>query len=408
MRVSKARLIITAVVLEGRSASPSRTRLQRLAGVGVVASSPAIAPRVRRRSNHDHADPEDTHPGDSPQRRSRLVLQLRRQLAGSGLDAGADTIAWHLEHHHHIDACRGPTIHRILSRQANLVVPSPKKRPRSSYIRFAAEQPNEYLAGRLHPLPAHRSAADAIGDPHLARRPLPLRPVGHRSPPVTGLIVVDHLPPSHRQARHPGLHLDRQRDGLHHPVRPAGTGGRNALENELRRLRHLPEELPTQPPHHLRQSRTLPTDASRRGYAPNPPSPPPSPSCRPCSTPSSTTTTTTARTDPCPTGPPRRPPTTPAPKPAPAPTATATPTTASAHDRVDTPAVVTLRLNGRLHHIGIGRTHARTHIILLIHDLDIRVVDAATGELLRELTLDPTHDYQPTGRPPGPIPKRNR
>lgn len=45
--------------------------------------------------------------------------------------------------------------------------------------------------------------------------------------------------------------------------------------------------------------------------------------------------------------------------------------------------------------------HARTHVLLLVHDLDIRIVDAATGELLRELTLD----YQPTGKPPGPAPK---
>jgi phospholipase/carboxylesterase len=29
-------------------------------------------------------------------------------------------------------------------------------------------------------------------------------------------------------------------------------------------------------------------------------------------------------------------------------------------------------------------------------------IDAATGELLRELTLDTTQRYQPTGRPPGP------
>jgi hypothetical protein len=61
--------------------------------------------------------------------------------------------------------------------------------------------------------------------------------------------------------------------------------------------------------------------------------------------------------------------------------------------------VVTLRHHGRLHHIGIGRTHARTHILLLVQDRDIRVVDAATGELLRELVLDPTRDYQPRRRP---------
>jgi hypothetical protein len=39
---------------------------------------------------------------------------------------------------------------------------------------------------------------------------------------------------------------------------------------------------------------------------------------------------------------------------------------------------------------------------MLVHDLNIRIINAATGELLRQLTLDPTRDYQPTGRPPGP------
>lgn len=67
-------------------------------------------------------------------------------------------------------------------------------------------------------------------------------------------------------------------------------------------------------------------------------------------------------------------------------------------DTIDDSGVVTLRVHGRLHHIGIGRTHARTHVILLIADLDVRIVDAATGELLRELTIDPSRDYQPTGK----------
>ena len=67
------------------------------------------------------------------------------------------------------------------------------------------------------------------------------------------------------------------------------------------------------------------------------------------------------------------------------------------HDIVDKAGSVTLRYRSRLHHIGIGRTHAGTCVILLIQDLQIRVVHAATGELLRELTLDPTRDYQPTG-----------
>ena len=61
-----------------------------------------------------------------------------------------------------------------------------------------------------------------------------------------------------------------------------------------------------------------------------------------------------------------------------------------------------MRVNGRLHHVGVGRTHARTHIILLVDNLHVRVVHAATGELLRELTIDPTRAYQPTHAPKGP------
>jgi len=47
---------------------------------------------------------------------------------------------------------------------------------------------------------------------------------------------------------------------------------------------------------------------------------------------------------------------------------------------------------GRLHHISIGRTHAQTRILILVQDLDIRIINAATGELLREFILDPTRD----------------
>ena len=76
------------------------------------------------------------------------------------------------------------------------------------------------------------------------------------------------------------------------------------------------------------------------------------------------------------------------------------------HDRIDDTGCVTLRVHGKLHHIGIGRIHARTRVLLLVHELDIRIIDAATGELLRELVLDTTKDYQPTGAPQGPTKRR--
>ncbi|WP_260430729.1 integrase core domain-containing protein [Nocardioides sp. LS1] len=65
------------------------------------------------------------------------------------------------------------------------------------------------------------------------------------------------------------------------------------------------------------------------------------------------------------------------------------------HDRVDKSGTVTLRVAGQMRHIGVGRTHKGTHVILLVQDLDVRVVHAITGELLRELTIDPNRDYQP-------------
>jgi hypothetical protein len=64
-------------------------------------------------------------------------------------------------------------------------------------------------------------------------------------------------------------------------------------------------------------------------------------------------------------------------------------------DQIDSNGKLTLRHNGKLHHIGIGRTHARTPVLMLIQDLDIHIINARTGELIRELTLDPTKDYQP-------------
>ena len=70
-----------------------------------------------------------------------MILRLRKELTDQGLDAGADTIRWHLEHHHGSTVSRA-TINRYLG-DAGLVDPEPKKRPKASYIRFQADLPNE-------------------------------------------------------------------------------------------------------------------------------------------------------------------------------------------------------------------------------------------------------------------------
>ena len=93
----------------------------------------------------DAVDPRSRRPRSNPQATAQEVrdriIELRLQLTKDGLDAGPVTIAWHLEQ----ESLRPPstsTIRRILH-TAGLVTPEPRKRPRSSYHRFEAAQPNE-------------------------------------------------------------------------------------------------------------------------------------------------------------------------------------------------------------------------------------------------------------------------
>jgi hypothetical protein len=58
---------------------------------------------------------------------------------------------------------------------------------------------------------------------------------------------------------------------------------------------------------------------------------------------------------------------------------------------------VTVRYLSRLHHIGLGRAHAGEAVCLLIANKDIRVIHE-DGSLIRQLTLDPSRDYQARGR----------
>lgn len=93
----------------------------------------------------DAVDPQPrtpkTSPTAAPEAVTDRIIELRDQLTTHGHDSGADTIAWYLPQ-------EGPsspaasTIHRIL-KQAGRITPEPHKRPRSSWIRFEAELPNQ-------------------------------------------------------------------------------------------------------------------------------------------------------------------------------------------------------------------------------------------------------------------------
>ena len=62
-------------------------------------------------------------------------------------------------------------------------------------------------------------------------------------------------------------------------------------------------------------------------------------------------------------------------------------------DKVDKTGKVSLRYDSRLYKIGIGKYKGRA-VKLLIADQNIRVIDLH-GQLIRELTLDPSRNYQP-------------
>lgn len=64
------------------------------------------------------------------------------------------------------------------------------------------------------------------------------------------------------------------------------------------------------------------------------------------------------------------------------------------HDKIDRYGKLTVRSQGRLHHIGLGRRHAGQTVAVLIAGRDIRVL-SENGQLIRHLVLDPTRDYQP-------------
>ncbi len=93
--MSRARLVITAVVVEGRTQSEVALTY----GVSQGWVSRLVA---RYREEGEAAfEPRSRRPKDSPSTTSRdvvgYVVELRHDLVNRGLDAGAATIAWHLE-----------------------------------------------------------------------------------------------------------------------------------------------------------------------------------------------------------------------------------------------------------------------------------------------------------------------
>ena len=132
--MSKARLVIAAVTIEKRQVSEvaksygvARSWICTLLDRYQAEGEAAFEPRSRRPKTSPSAISDDA---------ADLIVRLRKDLAGQGLDAGPQTIAWHLEHRHQVKVSPA-TVSRYLAR-AGLVTPDPSKRPKSAAARVIA------------------------------------------------------------------------------------------------------------------------------------------------------------------------------------------------------------------------------------------------------------------------------
>lgn len=397
------RLLITSVVIENRPVHEvaatygvSQSWLFELLARYKAEGDAAFEPRSRRPHSVSTTTPTET---------VDLILELREKLTTTGLDAGPDTIRWHLEHHHSIAVSRA-TIARYLAK-AGLVVPEPKKKPKSSYIRFQAAMPNEtWQADFTHyrlTRPDGRPGADTeiltwLDD--CSRYALSVT-AHHR---VTGPIVLDTFRETVVEHGTPASTLTD--NGMVFTTRLSqgkkGAGTRNGFETELRRLNVVQKN--GRPNHPTTQGKVERFQQTMKKWLRSQPEQPstiddlqalldafveeyndhrPHRSLEHRATPATIYTTR--------------------PK--------ATPRTGDRdddthhrvrYDKVDKAGKITWRYRGQMYSIGIGRTHTGTRVIVLSQDLEIRIIDATTGELLRELILDTSKRYQGTGRPPGP------
>jgi transposase InsO family protein len=381
--MSLARLVVTAVRVEGRT----KAEVSRDYGV-----SPRWVYELCRRFDAEGEaglEPRSRRPRGSPQQTpvqlEEEIVELRKALADEGLDAGAHTIAYHLSKRH--DATPSvATIWRILSRRG-FVTPQPQKRPRSSFIRFEAEMPNERwqadithwkLAGGteieiLNVIDDHSrflvasdaravfKAADVVATFHLAA-------AAHGFP---ASLLTDNGAVFTAGPRGGGLcaiELETAALGIRHvrstPYHPQTCGKVErfhqtekkwlAKQPRARTIVRLQAQLDWFRAHynHTRPHRSLKAGTPAEAFGARP---------------------------------------------------KATPALAGLQipshyrvrkDRIDSCGKLTIRHNSKLHHIGLGRRFKGARVLVLVRDLHVRVI-TEEGELLRELTLDPARDYQP-------------
>jgi len=378
--MSRARVAVLKVLADQLSVTAaaaeygfSRRHLHRLLLAYREGGLDALEPRSRRPKTNAAATPAMVR---------ERVIALRQTLTADGLDAGPVTIVWHLER----EGLRAPstsTIRRIL-RQAGLITPEPRKRPRSSYTRFEMAQPNEmWQSDFIHWQLADGTDVEILNwlDDH-SRYLLSCtvhRPVrGDDVVAVFLAVIDDYGPPASTLTDNGSVYTSRftggrnafeyvlpllgvrQKNGS--PGHPQTQGKTERFHQTLQRwLRARPtasstaqlqrqldqfrEHYNEQRPHRALHRRT-PGDAYRA-----------------------------------------------TPKAAPATNGHAQRHYRLRYDRLDTKGKMSLRRAGRMHHLGVGTTHARKRVLALADDHQITVIELETGEVLSTHLIEPDRAY---------------
>ena len=377
------RYVVDAVLLEGRNAREvarahgiSKSWIYELIRRYRSGGYEALEPRSRRPHSCRHATSHEV---------VAAIVSLRSELEAQGHDAGAETIAYHLAQTGS-DVPSLSTIWRILRREG-LVVRQRQKRPRSSLIRFEAQLPNELWQADITAWQLASGEAVEIldliddhsrlllgSDAYPRVKAADVVESFHKAAQLHGLpasLLSDNAAVFVGSYRKGKVLLESELERLcvlfknSRPYHPQTCGKVERLHQTLKRylakqapaqtLSELQEQLDTFAHYYndIRPHRALGGRTPLQGY-----------SARVKAEPTARAPATHFRVR---------------------------------EDRVDETGKVSLRHGSRLYKIGLGRAYKGRPIKLLIADQNIRVIDP-DGELIRELTLDPSRVYQPLAR----------
>jgi transposase InsO family protein len=394
--MSKARVVVSKIISKQMSASEAA------AAYGVSRQHIHRWLARYRDQGFDGLEPQSRRPHSNPRRTASEVAErivaLRRELAGQGLDHGPQTICWHLEQEQ-LPVPSTSTIRRILV-AAGLVAPEPRKRPKSSYRRFEADQPNQcWQSDFTHWQLADGTSVEIINwlDDHsrylLAAIARPR--ISGEDVVTTFLAAADaHGLPQSTLTDNGSVYTSRftgGRNGFEYLLANLGIAQKNGhpnhpqtqgkierfhqtlkrwlaaqpaaatlddLQAQLYRFQHIYND--------LRPHRALKRLTPAAAYAATP-------KARPATT----------------IGDPGH--------------------YRLRYDRTDNHGKMSIRRAGRMHHLGVGASNAHRRVLAITDHTTVTVIDLTTGEVLSTHTIDPDRNYwRNQQKSPGRWPGRNQ